>query len=410
LARECANQKQSRKAVILKQNETDAFRFACALKTQEGFLEALLCLAAHSHHTCSMTEITSTNPFAYAFASDNTAPATPEALAMLHAASAEAHLPSYGNDPYTAKAIARLKEWFECDLDAYFVFSGTAANAIALASMRLPFESVFCTGEAHIEKDESAAPEFFAQGLKLHLIGDARGDKLDLAKASHILGTNRGMHSPQPRVISLSQSTEFGTLYSTDELARIRAFADAHKLHVHMDGARFANALAHSGNSPAQLSWRAGVDVLSLGGTKNGVCTSEVLIYFNKALTHGMLNRRKQGGQLLSKMRYLSAPWLGALDQFVARARAANAAAQTLLQAMLALQLRIAFPVQSNGIFVHLSAAQVHFLEARGWHFYWFYGANIYRFMCAWNTTNEALQALIADLARMPKSTIEGTT
>ncbi len=341
------------------------------------------------------------NPYGYAFASDNTAPATPEAFAALQAANADAHLPSYGADPYTAKATALLRDWFEYPVEVFFVFSGTAANALALASLRKPYESVFCTGEAHIEKDETSAPEFFAQGLKLHLIGDARGDKLDLSRAEKILATNRGMHSPQPRVISLTQTTEFGTYYSVEELDQIQAFAKQHQLAIHMDGARFANALAHSGLSPAELTWKRGVDVLSLGGTKNGVCASEVLVYFKPEIAKEMPYRRKQGGQLLSKMRFLSAPWLGALANFQSRAAHANACAQRLAQAFTDAGMKIAFPVQANGVFVHLAPALVQALEAKGWHFYWFYGQDVYRFMCAWNTTEAALDALCGDVQQL---------
>jgi threonine aldolase len=340
------------------------------------------------------------NPYAYAFASDNTAPATPEALAAYVEASQSAQLPSYGNDEITARAKRALRDWFECEAEIFFVFAGTAANALAIGALRQPYESVFCTHEAHIEKDESAAPEFFAQGLKLHLIGNECGDKLDLQKAKHILATNRGMHSPQPRIISITQTTEFGTYYSTEELGEIRQFANEHQLHVHMDGARFANALAHSGKTPAELSWRAGVDVLSLGGTKNGVCTSEVVVFLKPELATGFLNRRKQGGQLLSKMRYLSAPWLGALPNFVARAQYANQCAQQLGQIFRDLGYKLAFPIEANGVFVHLSPTQVKHLESKDWHFYWFYGADIYRFMCAWNTELGALEALREDLRK----------
>ena len=340
------------------------------------------------------------NPHGYAFASDNTAPATPEALAAYTELTGSAPAPSYGSDAITAQAIEALRAWFEIEAEIFFVFSGTAANALAIGALRAPFESVFCSNEAHIEKDESAAPEFFAQGLKLHLIGDARGDKIDLAKAQEILRTNRGMHSPQPRLISVTQTTEFGTFYSADELAEISNFARKNKLHLHMDGARFANALAYSKRTPAELTWKAGVDVLSLGGTKNGVCTSEAVVFFKPELAQGFLNRRKQGGQLLSKMRYLSAPWLGALPNFIDRAAHANAMAQQLSTGLQNLGLKLAFPVQANAVFVHLNSAQVAFLESRGWHFYWFYGADIYRFVCAWNTVDAAVIALLADVEK----------
>ena len=346
------------------------------------------------------------NPHGYAFASDNTAPATPEALAAYTELTGSAPAPSYGSDAITAQAVDALRAWFEIEAEIFFVFSGTAANALAIGALRAPFESVFCSNEAHIEKDESAAPEFFAQGLKLHLIGDARGDKLDLSKASEALRTNRGMHSPQPRIISVTQTTEFGTFYSSDELDEISSFARKHKLHLHMDGARFANALAfanagaHSKRTPAELTWKAGVDVLSLGGTKNGVCTSEAVVFFKPELAQGFLNRRKQGGQLLSKMRYLSAPWLGALPNFIERAAHANAMALKLSTGLQNLDLKLAFPVQANAVFVHLKPLQVQFLEVRGWHFYWFYGADIYRFVCAWNTADAAVVALLADIEK----------
>ncbi len=346
------------------------------------------------------------NPHSYAFASDNTAPATPEALAAYNDLTGSAPAPSYGSDAITAQAVDALRAWFEIEAQIFFVFSGTAANALAIGALRTPYESVFCSNEAHIEKDESAAPEFFAQGLKLHLIGDARGDKIDLSKAHEILRTNRGMHSPQPRIISVTQTTEFGTFYSADELNEISGFARQHKLHLHMDGARFANALAfaksgaHSGKTPAELSWKAGVDVLSLGGTKNGVCTSEAVVFFKPELAQGFLNRRKQGGQLLSKMRYLSAPWLGALPNFIDRAAHANAMAKKLSTGLQNLGFKLAFPVQSNAVFAHLNPAQVQFLEARGWHFYWFYGADIYRFVCAWNTVDAAVLAILADVEK----------
>jgi threonine aldolase len=352
-----------------------------------------------AHDTDADAQNAPENPYAYAFASDNTAPATPEALQAYISAGAGENLASYGGDAVTAAAITALRAWFECPAaEIFFVFSGTAANALAIGALRQPFESVFCTNEAHIEKDESAAPEFFAQGLKLHLIGDARGDKLDLSKAAHLLRTNRGMHSPQPRIISVTQTTEFGTYYSPAELSEVSSFAKQHALHLHMDGARFANALAHSGETPAALSWQAGVDVLSLGGTKNGVCTSEAVVFFNPDLAQGFLNRRKQGGQLLSKMRYLAAPWLGALPTFTQRAAHANAIATALAAGLARAGLTLAFPVQSNAVFVHLTAEKVHLLQARGWHFYWFYGADIYRFVCAWNTTEAALAALLGDL------------
>ena len=341
------------------------------------------------------------NPFAYAFASDNTAGATPEALTALCEANSAAHVGSYGADAITQAAEVAIQHWFEApDAVVFFVFGGTAANALAISALRRPYESVFCTEQAHIEKDESAAPEFFAQGLKLHLCSDVRGDKLDPDKMLQILRGNRGMHSPQAKIISLTQSTEFGTVYDANESAAIATFARENGLSIHMDGARFSNALATSGLSPAQLSWQRGVDVLSFGGTKNGVMSSEAIVFFKPALAEGFFNRRKQGGQLASKMRFLSAPWAGALPHFVSRATHANAAASQLARELTNMDLKLAFPVQANGVFVHLAANVVEYLQSRDWHFYLFLGADIYRFMCAWSTTQDAIEALVADLRK----------
>lgn len=336
--------------------------------------------------------------YSYCFASDNTAPATPEALASF-AAEHHENVGSYGSDPTTSKAIGQLREYFAAPLaEIFFVNSGTAANALAISALRRSFESVFCTGEAHIERDESAAPEFFAQGLKLHLVGNERGDKIDLDKMRQVFKGNRGMHSAQPKLISITQTTELGTCYQSEEINELRQFADQHQLYLHMDGARFANALASTGATPAEMSHQAGIDVLSLGGTKNGVCTSEVLIFFKPELAQGFLNLRKQGGQLMSKMRYLSAPWIGALPHFLSRAQHANAMAKKLAGSLESLGIKVAFPVQSNAVFVHFPQSLVDGLHQRGWHFYWFMGADIYRLMCAWNATDEAQLALMEDV------------
>ncbi len=341
----------------------------------------------------------SENPHAFAFASDNTAPATPEALQALIEANAAAHVASYGDDAITARATKHIQDFFECRADVFFVFSGTAANALALSALRKPYESVFCTADAHIEKDESAAPEFFSQGLKLHLVSDARGDKVCLTKAARHLGNTIGMHSAQPKIISITQSTELGTRYSAAEIETIADFCKQHHLRLHMDGARFANALAATGASPAALTWKAGVDVLSLGGTKNGVCTSEAVVFFDSADAQGFLNRRKQGGQVLSKMRYLAAPWIGALPNYVSRAAHANACAQKLAAMVEKLGLPLAFPVEANGVFAHFPPGLAAALEQSGWHFYKFAEPDVFRLMCAWNTTDAEIDAFSADAA-----------
>lgn len=343
------------------------------------------------------------NPFGYAFASDNTAPATPEAMAAIQAANAAAQVPSYGTDAQvTQRAQEQLAALFERECAVYFVFSGTAANALAISALRKPWESVFCTGESHLEKDETAAPEFYAQGLKLHLTATPGGDKLSIPAMQTVLAGNRGVHSAQPRVLSLTQSTELGTLYTSEELTQLQQFAAQHQLRIHMDGARFANAVAASGLSPAALSWQRGVDILCFGGTKNGVGLSEAVVIFDPAIAAEFGWRRKQGGQLASKMRLLAAPWLGALEggRWLQRANHANAAAAELARRMQQMGLQLAFPREVNGVFVHLPEAAAAALQVAGWHFYKFFEPDVYRFMCAWNTSEAAIVALCAALDR----------
>lgn len=339
------------------------------------------------------------NPYAWCFASDNTAPATPEALQALHDANAAGVMPSYGADTITRQAEAAVAALFERECWVYFTFTGTASNAMAVAALRKPWESVLCTAQSHLEKDEAAAPEFYAQGLKLHLVSDARGDKLDLQAIRTLLAGNRGVHSAQPRVISLTQATEFGTLYTPAEQQAIAEFSHGHGLRIHMDGARFANAVAASGRSPAALTWQQGVDILCLGGTKNGVGLSEAVVIFDPAIAAEFGWRRKQAGQLASRMRWLAAPWLGALadGRWLQRAAMANEMAARLAAGLCERGGALAFPVEINGVFVHLAAHQVHALHAAGWHFYKFLEPDVYRFMCAWNTPPEAVAALLAD-------------
>lgn len=334
---------------------------------------------------------------AYVFASDNTAPMTPEALAALGAANELGCLPSYGeDDAVTGAAVRRLREVFETECEVFFVFSGTAANALALSAVCQPYHSVFCHAEAHVEKDEAAAPEFFGRGMKLHLASGEHG-KVSLAAMAETLAQNRGVHSPQPRAVTVTQATELGTVYTPAELGSISEFARRHGLVVHMDGARFANAVASLGCPPADLTWRAGVDVLSLGGTKNGVALSEAVVFFNKDLARDFGWRRKQGGHLASKMRFLAAPWLGALDSgnWLRRAAHANACARRLAAGLLAAGHQLAEPVEANGVFVRLDPATVARIERAGWHFYKFLEPDVYRLMCSWRTTEEEVGRLL---------------
>ena len=257
------------------------------------------------------------------FASDNTAGICPEALEALQAANA-GWLPSYGNDALTREVCDHLRELFETECDVYFVFNGTAANSLALATMCQSYHSVICTDAAHIETDECGAPEFFSNGTKL-LTAPHREGKL-LPADVRLLATRRSdIHYPRPRVVSIAQTTETGTVYRPDELAALSSEARANGLRLHMDGARFANAVAALGAKPADLTWRAGVDVLCFGGTKMGLPIGEAVVFFDRDLSAEFAWRCKQAGQLASKMRFLSAPWLGMLKNEAWLHRSAHA-------------------------------------------------------------------------------------
>ena len=335
----------------------------------------------------------------YEFASDNTAAICPEAWAAL----AEANLneaPSYGEDRWTARVCDRLRELFETDCDVYFVFNGTAANALALAQLCQSFHSVICHQYSHIQTDECGAVEFFTKGSKLLLVGGA-GGKIDIARAEAMIACHADLHSHKPGAISIAQATEFGTVYTRDEVAALADFADAHNMFLHMDGARFANAIASLGCAPKTITWEVGVDVLCFGGTKNGTAAGELVIFFRKELSREFDYRVKQAGQLGSKMRFLAAPWLGLLtdDVWLRNARHANRAARRLAERLgNESNIEIVFPVDANAVFVRMNEQLAGHLQSRGWRFYQFVEPDIYRLMCSWSTTEAAIVDFMADI------------
>ncbi len=333
------------------------------------------------------------------FASDNTAGICPEGLDALQAANA-GWLPSYGNDALTLAVCDRLRELFETDCDVYFVFNGTAANSLALATMCQSYHSVICTEAAHIETDECGAPEFFSNGTKL-LTAPHRDGKLR-AEEVRLLATKRSdIHYPRPRVVSIAQTTETGTVYRPQEVAALSATAREHGLRLHMDGARFANAVAALGVRPADLTWRVGVDVLCFGGTKMGLPVGEAVVFFDRTLSEEFAWRCKQAGQLASKMRFLSAPWLGMLedDAWLRHAGHANAMAARLAAGLCALPgVSLISPCEANGVFVNLPAAAAARLHEEEVVYYTFIGGGA-RFMCSWATSEEAVDELIALVA-----------
>ena len=337
----------------------------------------------------------------FAFASDNTAGLCPEALSALTTANGD-RVPSYGDDRHTVRTKKLFAELFETDCDVFLVLNGTAANALALSSICQRHHSILCHALAHIETDECAAPEFFTGGSKLLPIDspDAKLRPTDLEPALH---RGHGVHFPKLRALSLSQSTELGTIYTPAELHALTDWAHLHNLAVHLDGARFANAAAalheRGGHSPADLTWRAGIDVLCFGGTKNGLLATEAVVFFNRDLAREFDYRVKQTGQLASKMRFAAAQWNAILSDgaWLRHASHANHQAQKLSAALAALGCTLVAPTEANGVFVEFAPATVVALAARGWQFYKFVGEHGYRLMCSWDTSDTDITAFLTD-------------
>jgi threonine aldolase len=333
------------------------------------------------------------------FASDNNAGITPEAFAALAEAN-RGHAVAYGGDDWTRRATDAIRAVFDADAIVYPVFNGTAANALSLAAICRSTDAVVCHGFAHVNVDECGAPEFFSGGAKL-LAVDTPHAKLAPAALAARAVTPHDEHASRPRALTLTEATELGTVYAPDEIRVLAGIAHDRGMRVHMDGARFANAVASLDCAPAELTWRAGVDVLSFGGTKNGMPFCEAVVFFDRALADEFARRRKQGGQLASKMRFLAAPWIGMLEggAWLRHAAHANAMARRLRDAIVGLPgVSLIAPVEANGVFAHLPRAAIEGLQARGWRFYVFVGDTGCRFMCAWDTTPEAVDALATDV------------
>jgi threonine aldolase len=334
------------------------------------------------------------------FASDNASGVCPEAWAAMAEANAAGHCPSYGADAYTQKASDAFRELFETDCDVYFVFNGTAANSLALASLCQSYHSVVCHETAHVETDECGAPEFYSNGAKLLLCPGPLG-KLTPDTVRAVVTKRTDIHYPRPRVLSVTQPTELGTTYSLGEVSALSELAHGLGLKVQMDGARFGNGVASLGCSPAALTWKAGVDVLCFGGSKNGMAVGEAVIFFDHKLSEEFAARCKQAGQLASKMRFLAAPWVGMLKDgaWLKHAGRANAMAKRLEAGIERVPaVKIIHPVQANSVFVELPPGVGEKLRGRGWLFYSFIGGGG-RLMCSWDTGEADVDALLADLA-----------
>ena len=337
------------------------------------------------------------------FASDNYAGICPEAFAALAEAN-QGHQVSYGDDTWTAKASNLIRDVFETNCEVFFVFNGTSANSLSLASLCQSYHSILCHELAHVEVAECGAPEFFANGSKVLLLPGTDG-KIDPKAIERAVHKRTDVHYPKPRALTLTQATELGTVYSLDELRALTDAARRFHLRVHMDGARFANAVVSLAAAPKEITWGAGIDVLSFGATKNGIAVGEAVVFFNPELAGEFDYRCKQAGQLASKMRFLSAPWVGLLQEgaWLRHASHANAMAKRLESAFRNLpRVQIVYPVQTNSVFARIPDEIVQAMYRRGWKFYTHVGsADEARLMCSWDTTEQDVDFFAADLGEL---------
>ena len=306
------------------------------------------------------------------FSSDNVTGVCPEIAAAVSSANTATAMP-YGSDDATRRVEAAIKQLFQCEADVFLLSTGTAANVLGLSVLCPPYGSIYCHSKAHIEIDECGGPEFYTGGAKLVLLPD-RGGKImadDLAKA--LKNQHGDVHHVKPAAVSLSQTGETGAVYSVDEIKAISNIAHKNGMKVHMDGARFANAIAAIGCSAAETSWKAGVDILSFGASKNGAFAAEAVVIFTPGLAEDFAYRRKRGGHLFSKMRFLAAQFEAYLkdDLWLQSARHANNCMETIAQGLSAIKdVELLFPPDANMLFARLPNSMIINLRAKGFAFY----------------------------------------
>ena len=323
------------------------------------------------------------------FASDNNAVVHPEVLEAIRHAN-EGHAVGYGDDPHTESAVGKFREQFGADVEVFFVFNGTAANTLSLQALTRPFHAVLCPELSHIYTDECGAPEKFT-GCKLVPLPAPEG-KLTVeavAEAYHGIGDQ---HHVQPRVISITQATEMGTVYKPSEIEELARFAHEREMFLHMDGARISNAVAAQRLTLKKATRDLGVDVLSFGGTKNGLMGAEAVVFFRPDLAQDFLFVRKQGMQLASKMRYMSAQMEALLTNDLWRRNAdhANRMAQLLEQALRKIPgIKIVYPVQANGVFAQIPREAIQRIQERYFFYVWSEAESVVRWMCSFDTTEE---------------------
>ncbi len=326
------------------------------------------------------------------FASDNNAGVHPEIMKVLAEVN-HGHTIAYGDDPYTASAVKKIREVFGKDVNPYFVFIGTAANVLGLDALTKPYHSIICAETSHIHEDECGAPERWT-GCKLLSVECPDGKLSIEGIAKHVYGIGFEHHS-QPRVISITQSTEMGTVYSFEEIREIAGYAHSNNMYLHMDGARISNAAVHLGMEFREFTLDAGVDVLSFGGTKNGLMYGEAVLFFNPDLAGDFKYLRKQGMQLASKMRFIAAQFERFLDKDVWHENASHA---NRMAEMLASEVRdidgvkITQSVQSNAVFAILPKELIPVLQKEYFFYIWDEASGEVRWMCSYDTTEEEVK------------------
>ena len=336
------------------------------------------------------------------FASDNVTCACPEVMEAVVAANSGI-AESYGDDDWSSSLQKTLSDIFETAVVVFPAVTGTASNALALSALAPVFGKIYCHELAHINTDECGAPEFFTGGAKLIPLRGTNG-RIDASDLSQTIRGTGNVHVPQPAVVSITQSCETGTIYQLDEIVAISKTAHEHGLRVHMDGARFANALASLNVSPAEMTWKSGIDVLTLGGTKNGCLSAEAVVFFKPELVGNFPFLHKRSGQLLSKMRFISSQLEAYLsdDVWLRNARHANAMAKILSEGLASFSnIKLAYPTQSNEVFVHLPREVIAYLNNAD------YDINedeldgkTVRFVTAWNSELKDINALLETLAQ----------
>jgi threonine aldolase len=341
---------------------------------------------------------------ARSFASDNNASIHPEILTAIANAN-QGHVVGYGDDPYTNSAVRKFQQHFGPDIDVFIVFNGTAANTLSLKTLTESYHAVICAEEAHIYTDECGAPEKFT-GCKLIPIPTTEG-KLTVEAVRRLYHGIGDEHHVQPRVISITQATETGTVYKPNEIRALARFAHERQMFLHMDGARIANAAASLRQTLRQATRDLGVDVLSFGGTKNGAMGAEAVVFFDRKLSQDFKYRRKQGMQLASKMRFISAQ-LDALlsnDLWLANAQHSNRMARLLEKEVRKIPgLRIVYKVEANGVFAKIPRSAIAKLRKRYFFYVWNEEQSVVRWMCSFDTTKKDIREFARFVAETVRS------